>query len=144
MSKTKIPFSKLDKIGKNLKRTEFLFNEFFVTKEKYRTLAFLRRDGKGWLLLNKLMYYYYSKKELSVENLHKEITTDRNVCSRATLNDYIKNCLLRKILTKTPSPKDKRIIILKPTPEFVDEFERWSDEFYSDDNWEMKTDYKKL
>jgi DNA-binding MarR family transcriptional regulator len=90
------------------------------------------------------MYYYYSKKELSVENLHKEITTDRNVCSRATLNDYIKNCLLRKILTKTPSPKDKRIVILKPTPEFVDEFERWSDEFYSDDNWEMKTDYKKL
>ena len=25
-----------------------------------------------------------------------------------------------------------------------EEFEKWSEEFYSDDNWEMKTDYKKL
>jgi hypothetical protein len=40
--------------------------------------------------------------------------------------------------------KDKRIKIVKPTPEFVNEFEKWSDEFYSDDNWVMKTDYKKI
>jgi hypothetical protein len=51
---------------------------------------------------------------------------------------------MRKVLTKTASPRDKRIKIVKPTPEFVNEFEKWSEEFYSDDNWEMKTDYKKI
>jgi hypothetical protein len=144
MATKKVEFSKLDKINKNLKRTEFLFNEFFVTQIKYPTLAYLRRDGKGWVILNKLMHSFYSNKQLSVEDLHKEITTNRKVCSRATLNDYIKGCEMKKILTKTPNPKDKRVIILKPTTTFVDEFEKWTDEFYHESNWEMKTDYRKL
>ena len=55
------------KINLNLKRSSYLFNEFFESSEKYKTLAYLRRDGKGWLLMNKLMEYYYAQKELHVE-----------------------------------------------------------------------------
>jgi hypothetical protein len=132
----------LKKVNINLKRTSYLFNEFFVTTTKYKTLAYLRRDGKGWLLMNKLMEYYYLEKELHVEDLVTMIPS--KVCSRATLHSYITGCEIKKVLTKTSSPHDKRIKIVKPTPQFVDEFERWSEEFYSDDNWEMKTDYKKL
>ena len=85
---------------------------------------------------------YYAQKELHVEDLVTMIPS--KVCSRATLLTYIKDCEIRKDLTKTSSPNDKRIKIVKPTPQFVDEFEKWSEEFYSDDNWEMKTDYKKI
>ena len=60
------------------------------------------------------------------------------------LIDFIRSPEILKVLTKTSSPHDKRIKIVKPTPNFVNEFEAWSEEFYSDDNWEMKTDYKKL
>ena len=140
--KTKKSLPPLKKVNMNLKRTSYLFNEFFVTSVKYKTLAYLRRDGKGWLLMNKLMEYYYAQKELHVEDLVTMIPS--KVCSRATLHSYITGCEIKKVLTKTSSPHDKRIKIVKPTPEFVDEFERWSEEFYSDDNWEMKTDYKKL
>jgi DNA-binding MarR family transcriptional regulator len=66
------------------------------------------------------------------------------VCSRATLITYIKDCEMRKVLSRTTSPYDKRNKIIKPTPEFVDEFEKWSDEFYSEDNWEMKTNFKNI
>ena len=110
--------------------------------KKHYPHANLRRDGKGWLLMNKLMEYHYSQKELHVEDLVTMIPS--KVCSRATLLSYITGCVVRKVLTKTSSPHDKRIKIVKPTPQFVDEFERWTEEFYSDDNWEMKTDYKKL
>ena len=132
----------LKKVNINLKRTSYLFNEFFVTTKKYKTLAYLRRDGKGWLLMNKLMEYYYLEKELHVEDLITMIPSI--VCSRATLIAYLKDCEIKKVLTKTSSPHDKRIKIIKPTSQFVDEFEKWSEEFYSDDNWEMKTDYKNL
>jgi uncharacterized membrane protein len=132
----------LKKVNINLKRTSYLFNEFFVTSVKYKTLAYLRRDGKGWLLMNKLMEYYYAQKELHVEDLITMIPS--KVCSRATLLALLNDCAIRKVLTKTTSPHDKRIKIIKPTPEFVDEFEKWTEEFYSDDNWEMKTDYKKV
>jgi hypothetical protein len=130
------------KINVNLKRSSYLFNEFFETSEKYKTLAYLRRDAKGWVLMNKLMEYYYAQKELHVEDLISIIPS--KVCSRATLLSLLTDCAMRKILTKTANPHDKRIKIVKPTPEFVNEFEKWSEEFYSDDNWEMKTDYKKI
>ena len=92
--------------------------------------------------MNKLMEYYYSERELHVEELISMIPS--KVCSRATLLSLLTDCAMRKVLTKTASPHDKRIKIVKPTPEFVNEFEKWSEEFYSDDNWEMKTDYKKI
>ena len=130
------------KINLNLKRSSYLFNEFFETTEKYKTLAYLRRDAKGWVLMNKLMEYYYAERELHVEELTSMIPS--KVCSRATLLSLLTDCAMRKILTKTASPHDKRIKIVKPTPEFVNEFEKWSEEFYIDDNWEMKTDYKKI
>jgi uncharacterized membrane protein len=132
----------LNKSHINLKKSSYLFNEFFVTSEKYKTLAYLRRDAKGWVLMNKLMEYYYAERELHVEELISMIPS--KVCSRATLLSLLTDCAMRKILTKTASPHDKRIKIVKPTPEFVNEFEKWSDEFYSDDNWVMKTDYKKI
>jgi hypothetical protein len=131
-----------NKVNINLKRSSYLFNEFFETSEKYKTLAYLRRDAKGWVLMNKLMEYYYAQKELHVEDLISIIPS--KVCSRATLLSLLTDCAIRKILTKTASPHDKRIKIVKPTLEFVNEFEKWSEEFYSDDNWEMKTDYKKI
>ena len=140
--KTQKPLPPLNKVNINLKRTTYLFNEFFVTTTKYKTLAYLRRDGKGWLLMNKLMEYYYAEKELHLEDLIEMIPG--KVCSRATLITYIKDCEMRKVLTRTTSPYDKRNKIIKPTPEFVDEFEKWSDEFYSEDNWEMKTDFKNI
>ena len=131
-----------NKVNINLKRSSYLFNEFFETSEKYKTLAYLRRDAKGWVLMNKLMEYYYAQKELHVEDLISIIPS--KVCSRATLLSLLTDCAMRKILTKTANSHDKRIKIVKPTPEFVNEFEKWSEEFYSDDNWEMKTDYKKI
>jgi uncharacterized membrane protein len=132
----------LNKSHINLKKSSYLFNEFFVTSEKYKTLAYLRRDAKGWVLMNKLMEYYYAERELHVEELISMIPS--KVCSRATLLSLLTDCAMRKVLTKTASPHDKRIKIVKPTAEFVNEFEKWSEEFYSDDNWEMKTDYKKI
>ncbi len=132
----------LNKSHINLKKSSYLFNEFFVTSEKYKTLAYLRRDAKGWVLMNKLMEYYYAERELHVEELISMIPS--KVCSRATLLSLLTDCAMRKVLTKTASPHDKRIKIVKPTPEFVNEFEKWSDQFYSDDNWVMKTNYKKI
>jgi len=41
------PLPPLKKVNMNLKRTSYLFNEFFVTSVKYKTLSYLRRDGKG-------------------------------------------------------------------------------------------------
>ena len=41
-----------EKINFHLKRTRYLFNEFYITSRKYKTISYLRRNAAGWLIMN--------------------------------------------------------------------------------------------
>jgi uncharacterized membrane protein len=138
-AKIKIPLSK-EKIDFHLKRTRYLFNEYFITSTKYKTISFLRKNVLGWLIMNVMMEYYFANKELRVEKLVSKIPS--KVCSRATLLSMLKTAEIRKVLKKTTSLKDKRAKIILPTDEFISEFENWTNEFYSEDGFKMRTEYK--
>jgi len=135
----KVPLSK-EKIDFHLKRTRYLFNEYFITSTKYKTISFLRKNVLGWLIMNVMMEYYFANKELRVEKLVSKIPS--KVCSRATLLSMLKTAEIRKVLKKTTSLKDKRAKTILPTDEFISEFENWTNEFYSEDSFKMKTEYK--
>jgi len=138
-AKIKIPLSK-EKIDFHLKRTRYLFNEYFITSTKYKTISFLRKNVLGWVIMNVMMEYYFANKELRVEKLVSKIPS--KVCSRATLLSMLKTAEIRKVLKKTTSLKDKRAKIILPTDEFISEFENWTNEFYSEDGFKMRTEYK--
>jgi uncharacterized membrane protein len=135
----KIELSK-EKINFHLKRTRYLFNEFYITSQKYKTISYLRRNAAGWLIMNIMMEYYFANKELRVEKLASKISS--KVCSRATLLSMLKSAEIRKVIKKTKSSKDMRAIIITPTDEFISEFNKWTDEFYDSEGFKMKTDYK--
>ena len=135
----KIELSK-EKINFHLKRTRYLFNEFYITSQKYKTISYLRRNAAGWLIMNIMMEYYFANKELRVEKLASKISS--KVCSRATLLSMLKSAEIRKVIKKTKSLKDRRAIIISPTDEFISEFNKWTDEFYDSEGFKMKTDYK--
>jgi len=129
-----------EKIDFHLKRTRYLFNEFYITSKKYKTIAYLRRNAAGWLIMNIMMEYYFAKKELRVEKLASKISS--KVCSRATLLSMLKSAEIRKVIKKTKSSKDMRARIITPTDEFIIEFNKWTDEFYDSEGFKMKTEYK--
>jgi hypothetical protein len=135
----KVELSK-EKIDFHLKRTRYLFNEFYITSTKYKTISYLRRNAAGWLIMNIMMEYYFANKELRVEKLASKISS--KVCSRATLLSMLKSAEIRKVIKKTKSLKDRRAIIIAPTDEFISEFNKWTDEFYDSEGFKMKTDYK--
>ena len=135
----KIELSK-EKIDFHLKRTRYLFNEFYITSKKYKTISYLRRNAAGWLIMNIMMEYYFENKELRVEKLASKISS--KVCSRATLMSMLKSAEIRKVIKKTKSSKDMRARFITPTEEFLSEFNRWTDEFYDSEGFKMKTDYK--
>jgi uncharacterized membrane protein len=135
----KIKLSK-EKINFHLKRTRYLFNEFYITSQKYKTIFYLRRNAAGWLIMNIMMEYYFANKELRVEKLASKISS--KVCSRATLLSMLKSAQIRKVIKKTKSLKDRRAIIISPTDEFISEFNKWTDEFYDSEGFKMKKDYK--
>ena len=129
-----------EKIDFHLKRTRYLFNEFYITSTKYKTISYLRRNAAGWLIMNIMMEYYFANKELRVEKLASKISS--KVCSRATLLSMLKSAEIRKVIKKTKSSKDMRARIITPTEEFISEFNKWTDEFYDSEGFKMKTDYK--
>ena len=135
----KIELSK-EKIDFHLKRTRYLFNEFYITSKKYKTISYLRRNAAGWLIMNIMMEYYFENKELRVEKLASKISN--KVCSRATLLSMLKSAEIRKVIKKTKSSKDMRARIITPTEEFISEFNKWTDEFYDSEGFKMKTYYK--
>ena len=96
----KIELSK-EKIDFHLKRTRYLFNEFYITSKKYKTISYLRRNAAGWLIMNIMMEYYFENKELRVEKLASKISS--KVCSRATLLSMLKSAEIRKVIKKTKS-----------------------------------------
>ena len=128
------------KINFHLKRTRYLFNEFYITSTKYKTISYLRRNAAGWLIMKIMMEYYFANKELRVEKLASKISS--KVCSRATLLSMLKSAEIRKVIKKTKSLKDRRAIIISPTDEFISEFNKWTDEFYDSEGFKMKKDYK--
>jgi len=129
-----------EKIDLHLKRTRYLFNEFYITSKKYKTISYLRRNAAGWLIMNIMMEYYFANKELRVEKLASKISS--KVCSRATLLSMLKSAEIRKVIKKTKSSKDMRARFITPTEEFLSEFNRWTDEFYDSGGFIMKKDYK--
>ena len=108
----KIELSK-EKIDFHLKRTRYLFNEFYITSKKYKTISYLRRNAAGWLIMNIMMEYYFENKELRVEKLASKISN--KVCSRATMLSMLKSAEIRKVIKKTQSSKDMRARIITPT-----------------------------
>ncbi len=137
--KNKINFTQ-EKADLHLRRTRYLFNEFYITSKKYKTISYLRRNAAGWLIMNIMMEYYFANKELRVEKLASKISS--KVCSRATLLSMLKSAEIRKVIKKTKSLKDLRARIITPTEEFISEFNKWTDEFYDSEGFKMKTDYK--
>ena len=137
--KKKVELSK-EKIDFHLKRTRYLFNEFYITSKKYKTISYLRRNAAGWLIMNIMMEYYFANKELRVEKLASKISS--KVCSRATLLSMLKSAEIRKVIKKTKSSKDMRARFITPTEEFLSEFNKWTDEFYDSGGFIMKKDYK--
>jgi uncharacterized membrane protein len=129
-----------EKINLHLKRTRYLFNEFYITSKKYKTISYLRRNAAGWLIMNIMMEYYFANKELRVEKLASKISS--KVCSRATLLSMLKSAEIRKVIKKTKSSKDMRARFITPTEEFLSEFNKWTDEFYDSGGFIMKKDYK--
>ncbi len=74
LNKKKEKISK-KKIDFHLKRTRYLFNEFYITSTKYKTISYLRRNAAGWLIMNIMMEYYFANKELRVEKLASKISS---------------------------------------------------------------------
>ena len=109
-------------------KTSYLIN-FYLDKSKTYPLVFLFKKNLGsWILMLKMMdSHYEGKGELNIEKLIDIIP--RHLTSRVSLFNLINEAEEAGILIKTQSKIDTRKKTILPSEKFIDEYEKWLNEY---------------
>jgi hypothetical protein len=112
-------------------KTSYLIN-FYLDKSKTYPLVFLfKRNLGSWILMLKMMdSHYEGKGELNIEKLIDIIP--RHLTSRVSLFNLINEAEEAGILIKTQSKIDTRKKTILPSEKFIDEYEKWLNEYMKD------------
>ena len=120
---------------RNKRLTKYLLDEIDADIN-YKTIKFFRSKSllgyKSWLLL---IQYYYSKNELDLETIIKS----NKQSSRRSVVDFINLAKNLKYINTKKSKKDLRKKNYIPSEITINEFEKWSDDFFR----EIKNCYSK-
>jgi hypothetical protein len=102
----------------------YLYEEYLKNSDKYKSVSYFRRSPGGKLIMFKIMNYYFSTKDLCVEELIRKVPI--NVASRLSLFTLIDTAVKKGILIKKPSKSgDKRKKCVEPSDNFVKEYKDW-------------------
>ena len=109
-------------------KTSYLIN-FYLDKSKTYPLVFLfKRNLGSWILMLKMMdSHYEGRGELNIEKLIDIIP--RHLTSRVSLFNLINEAEEAGILIKTQSKIDTRKKTILPSEKFIDEYEKWLNEY---------------
>lgn len=109
-------------------KTSYLIN-FYLDKSKTYPLVFLfKRNLGSWILMLKMMdSHYEGQGELNIEKLIDIIP--RHLTSRVSLFNLINEAEEAGILIKTQSKIDTRKKTILPSEKFIDEYEKWLNEY---------------
>jgi len=109
-------------------KTSYLIN-FYLDKSKTYPLVFLfKRNLGSWILMLKMMEsYYVGVRELNIEKLIDIIP--RHLISRVSLFNLINEAEEAGVLIKTQSKIDTRKKTILPSEKFIDEYEKWLNEY---------------
>ena len=100
-------------------------------KRVFVRLSHFRRSVYGIRICFEIMKLYFdedaNKAECTKEYLTKKIA---ELASRATIINFINDEISKGSLTTQVSLKDKRVKIIQPSSELIDEFTMWLDIIY--------------
>tara|TARA_S200000501_G_scaffold352391_1_gene371189 strand:+ start:183 stop:560 length:378 start_codon:yes stop_codon:yes gene_type:complete len=100
-------------------------------KRVFGRLSHFRRSVYGIRICFEIMKLYFdedtNKTECTKEYLTKKMA---ELASRATIINFINDEISKGSLTTQVSTKDKRVKIIQPSSELIDEFTMWLDIIY--------------
>ena len=109
-------------------KTSYLIN-FYLDKSKTYPLVFLfKRNLGSWILMLKMMdSHYEGQGGLNIEKLIDVIP--RHLTSRVSLFNLINQAEEAGILIKTQSMIDTRKKTILPSEKFIEQYEKWLNEY---------------
>jgi hypothetical protein len=109
-------------------KTSYLIN-FYLDKSKTYPLVFLfKRNLGSWILMLKMMdSHYEGQGELNIEKLIDVVP--RHLTSRVSIFNLINEAEEAGVLIKTQSKIDTRKKTILPSEKFIDEYEKWLNEY---------------
>lgn len=109
---------------------DVLKNDLVKGNGNKKSLKFFRSTNTSVLVWFTLIDYYYKNIELNLESLVDEVNKLTKV-SRPTIIKIIDNAVSNKLVKKSKSIKDSRMVLFSPSTQTIEEFEEWSDNFFN-------------
>jgi hypothetical protein len=121
----------MQNIDKNFlsSKTSYLINFYLDKSKTYPLVFFFKRNLASWILMLKMMESHYEGGgvELNIEKLIDIIP--RHLTSRVSLFNLINEAEEAGILIKTKSKIDTRKKTILPSDKFVEQYEKWLNEY---------------
>ena len=100
-------------------------------KKIFGRLSHFRRSVYGIRICFEIMKFYFDEDVNKVECTKEYLTKNMaELASRATIINFINDEISKGSLTTQISTKDKRVKIIQPSSELIDEFTMWLDMIY--------------
>lgn len=109
---------------------DVLKNDLLKGNENKKSLKFFRNTHISVLVWFTLIDGFYKNIEVNLEFLVDEVNKLTKV-SRPTIVKIIDNAISNKLVIKSKSTKDSRMVLFTPSTLTIKEFEEWSDNFFN-------------
>ena len=100
-------------------------------KKIFGRLSHFRRSVYGIRICFEIMKFHFDEDINKIECTKEYLTKNKaDLASRATIINFINDEISKGSLTTQVSTKDKRVKIIQPSSELIDEFTMWLDMIY--------------
>ena len=98
--------------------------ENFLTNQKNEScIDFFKKSTYSYVVLLIIIDYHVKSKKLTIDIIERSV---ERLTSRKTLFSFLDDAVKQNLIIKTMDPNDKRRVIISPTEQLIEQFNKWS------------------
>ena len=98
--------------------------ENFLTNQKNEScIHFFKKSTYSYVVLLIIIDHHCKSKKLTIDIIERSV---ERLTSRKTLFSFLDDAVKQNLILKTMDPNDKRRVIISPTEQTIQQFNKWS------------------
>ena len=100
-----------------------LLEDFLTNQKNESCIHFFKKSTYSYVVLLIIIDYHVKSKKLTIDIIERSV---ERLTSRKTLFSFLDDAVKQNLILKTMDPNDKRRVIISPTEQLIEQFNKWS------------------
>ena len=100
-----------------------LLENFLTNQKNEGCIDFFKKSTYSYVVLLIIIDYHVKSKKLTIDIIERSV---EQLTSRKTLFSFLDDAVKQNLIIKTMDPNDKRRVIISPTEQTIEQFNKWS------------------